>query len=325
MAALVLNTFSVQLQRASLLICTIKIPLLPPEGKDVTTPGITQGIAKIADALTSLEDKGVSALICLKADGNGRVASADVTKCVAPVIHEVDCAPGFDMTSSSLHPQEWKIYSRNHLKALWFARLHLQGLCMSEATTPQLIRASMCLVAGFTNLKKLVLQMALESPDLSPLTQLTCLEEISVVVAGLGNCTELIRHHKHALTHISLSAETWEKSTLRAVSEVIPLQKLVINIQYLSFRSAAIIASMKRPHSIHVVLRLGAGLHALRVLSSPDCKVTDLTVRAFTPAMLQQVGTMHLLASVTLVQCNLQGIVLRCQLNVTHLTLVDCS
>ena len=306
-------------------ICTIKIPLLPPEGKDVTTPGITQGIANIADAQSSLEAKGVSTLICLKADGSGRLASADVTRSVASVIHEVDCAPGFSMTSSALHPVVWKTYSRNHLKALGSARHHLQGLWISEATTPQLTRASMCLVAGFTNLKKLVLQMALESPDLSPLTQLTCLEEISVVVAGLGNCTELIRHHRHALTHISLSAETWEKSTLRAVSDVTSLQKLVINIQYLSFRSAAIIAGIQRPHSIHVVLRVGAGLRALRVLSSPDCKVTDLTMRAFTPAMLQQVGTMHLLTSLTLVQCMLEGTVLRFQPNVMHLTLMDCS
>ena len=291
----------------------------------MTTPGTTEGIAKIAGALSSLKAQGVSALICLKADGNGRTASADVTKTVAPVIHEVDCAPGFSMNTSPLHPQVWKNYSRKHLKALWSARHHLQGLWISEATTPQLTRASMCLVAGFTNLKKLALQMALESPDLSPLTQLTCLEEISVMVAGLGNCTELIRHHKHALTHISLSAETWEKSTLRAVSEVTSLQKLVINIQYLSFRSAAIIASILRPHSIHVVLRVGAGLGALRVLSSSDCRVTDLTMRAFTPAMLQQVGTMHLLTSVTLVQCILEGTVLRFQPNVTHLTLVDCS
>ena len=304
--------------------CTIKIPLLPPDDKNVTAPGITQGIAKIADALSGVEVKGISTVICLKANDGDQLASANVIKSVASVIQEVDCAPGFNMTSTSLDPREWKSLSDHHLRALSSVRHNLQGLCVSGAGRPQLTRDILCLVAGFTNLKKLVLQMARYSPDLSPLTQLTCLEDISVAVPGPCNCAELIRHHKQTLTHISLSAETWGESTLHAVSDVTSLQKLVINIQYLSVSCADIIASMQRPHSIHVVLRLGAELQALHVLSSPECNVTDLTLRAFTPAMLHHVGTMHLLTSLTLVRSIFMETVLQFQPNVTHLTLVDC-
>ena len=310
---------------ASLPVCTIKIPLLPPEDKDITTPGITQGIASIADALSSLEHTGVSTLICLKADDGGQLALADVTKSVASVIQEVECAPGFSMTSSSMNPQDWKSLSKDHLRALWSSRHKLQGLCVSGATTPQLTRGILYLVAGFTNLRKLVLQMALKSPDVSPLTQLTCLEDLSVMIAGVGNYTELISYHKHTLTHISLAAWEWEESTLQAVSDVTSLQKLVINIQFLSSSCAGIIASLQRPHSIHVVLRTGAGSEELRVLSSSESKVTELTMRSFTTAMLQQVGTMHLLTSVTLVWSTVRGTVLQFQPNVTHLTLVNCS
>ena len=316
------------LQNTSFPTCTVKIPLWLLELETASRSGMFQCIDKIADAVSQLRDNGISICIGLQAaDGMG-LPAPDVMKSVASVIHEVDYAQIAAMTSASWLPQGWERFSEAHLWALESARKQMQVLCISDARAAhQFNRESIALVASFRQLKKLALQTKAKSPDLSSLTQLTCLEDISLMVSGHGNCAELIHSQKAKLMHIRLSAIFWEEATYHALSKVTGLQTLAVNVYCLPASSASIIASLQRPHGIHVVLRSGAELwsETLHVLSSASSKVTDLTLRECSPIVLRGLGTMPHLASLTMVRCPIDSRMLQLQPGITHLTLLDCD
>ncbi len=182
-------------------------------------------------------------------------------------------------------------------------------------------------MASFTQLKKLVVQTKAKSPDLSSLTQLKCLEDVSLKISGHGNCAELIHSQQAKLMHIRLSATSWEEATYHALSKVTGLQTLAVNVYSLPASSASVIASLQRPHGIHVVLRNGAEpwRMTLLVLSSAGSKVTDLTLRQCSPTMLGGLGTLPHLASLTIVRSTIDSTMLQLQPGITHLTLLDCD
>ena len=271
---------------------------------------------------------GVSIYISIQAATSIELPAPDVMKSVASVIHEVDYAQPASMTSTSWRPQEYESFSEDHLMALKSARKQMQVLCISDALTAhQFRRESISLVASFRQLKKLVLQTKAESPDLSSLTQLTCLEDVSLKISGQGNCAELIHSQKAKLMHIRLSAISWEEATYHALSKVTGLQTLAVNVYCLPGSSASIIASLQRPHGIHVVLGNGAELwrKTLHALSSAGSKVTDLTLRQCSPSVLEGLGTMPHLASLTIVGFIIDSTMLQFQPSITHLTLLDCG
>ncbi len=97
-------------------------------------------------------------------------------KSMASITQQVEYAQAASMTSAYWTPQEWERFSEDHLLALKSACKQMQVLCISDAlANQQLGRESISLVAGFRQLKKLVLQTKTESPDLSSLTKLTLL------------------------------------------------------------------------------------------------------------------------------------------------------
>ncbi|KAL0030591.1 hypothetical protein WJX79_007705 [Trebouxia sp. C0005] len=274
--------------------CTVKIPLRPPELKASSygvRSGVFQRVDEIAYAVSQLRANGVIIYICIQAAGSTDLPALDVMESVASVIHEVDYAQPASMTSTSWRPKRYERFSEDHLWALESARKQMQVLCISDALTPHQFRGEYIgLVASFRQLKKLVLQTKSASPDLSPLTQLTCLEDVSLRVLGHGNCAELIHNQRHKLVHIRLAATSWAKATYQALSKVIALQTLAVNVLRLTPSSAYAIASLQRPHSIHVVLRkcsdpqrrilkiLSSGSKIQRRFSSqsPDCSISIL-------------------------------------------------
>ncbi len=312
--------------------CTVKIPLWPPASR--TRSGIffdlllRQSIEKIAYAISRLGPSGVSICISIQAAAGRQLPAPDVMESMASVIHEVDFAQIASMTSLSWQPpQRWECFSEGHLQALKSARKQMQVLCISDALTFHysqiaLPPESIALVASFRQLKKLVLRTKSASPDLSSLTHLTCLEDVSLMVSGHGNCAELIHNQRHKLMHIRLSAKSWEMATYQALSKVTALQTLVINDFCLTTSSADIIASLQRPHSIHVVLRKGfdSQRRILQILSSSS-KVTDLTLKDCTPSMMEGLNTMRHLASLSIALLNIQNTKLQFQPGVTSLTL----
>lgn len=311
------------LQNLSVPTCTVKIPLGPLEVKIVSRSGIFQSIDEIAYAVSQLRDNGINVCICLQAAAG--IPAPDVMKSVASVIQEVDYAQISAMSSTFWLPQRWECFSEDHLRALKSARKQMQVLCISGALAAHPFkRASITLVASFRQLNKLVLQTESMSPDLSSLTQLTCLEDVSLMVSGHGNCAELIHSQEHKLRYIRLSATSWAKATYQALSGATALQLLVVNVYCLTTSSADIVASLQRPHSIHVVLRKGsdAQRRILHILSSGSM-VTDLTLRECTSSMLEGLHTMPHLVSLSITGSNINDANLQLQLGVTRLTLLN--
>ena len=317
------------LQSMSFPTCTVKMPLQPPELKAGSRPGIFQSIDEIAYAAFQLRAYGVSICISIQAAAGTQLPPPDVMKSVASVIQAVDYAQVASMTSTSWQPrQRWECFSEGHLWALKSAREQMQVLCISDAlAAPHFKRESIVLVASFRQLKKLVLQTESLSPDLSSLTQLTCLEDVSLKISGHGNCAELIYSQRAKPMHIRLSAISWAEATYHALLKVTGLQTLAVNVYSLPASSASIIASLQRPHGIHVVLRNRAEPwhETLQGLSSASSKVTDLTLRECSPTMLRGLGTMPHLASLTVVRSTIDSTMLQLQASITHLTLVDCD
>ena len=315
------------LQSLSFPTCTVNIPLRPPQLKAASRSGVFQSIDEIAYAVSQLRANGVSIYISIQAATSIELPAPDVMKFVASVIHEVDYAQPASMTSTSWRPQEYESFSEDHLMALKSARKQMQVLCISDALTAhQFRRESISLVASFRQLKKLVLQTESMSPDLSSLTQLTCLEDVSLMVSGHGNCAELIHNQRHKLIHIRLSATSWAQATYQALSKVTALQTLAVNVYRLTTNSADVIASLQRPHSIHVVLRKGSDpqRRILHILSSGS-KVTDLTLKDCTSSMLEGLSTMRHLVSLSIARSNIKDTNLQFQPGVTHLTLLSCG
>ncbi|DBA77938.1 TPA: hypothetical protein ACH3X2_008359 [Trebouxia sp. C0005] len=308
--------------------CTVKIPLRPPELKASSygvRSGVFQRVDEIAYAVSQLRANGVIIYICIQAAGSTDLPALDVMESVASVIHEVDYAQPASMTSTSWRPKRYERFSEDHLWALESARKQMQVLCISDALTPHQFRGEYIgLVASFRQLKKLVLQTKSASPDLSPLTQLTCLEDVSLRVLGHGNCAELIHNQRHKLVHIRLAATSWAKATYQALSKVIALQTLAVNVLRLTPSSAYAIASLQRPHSIHVVLRKCSDpqRRILQILSSGS-KVTDLTLKDCTSSMLEGLSTMHSLVSLCIASSNVNDTNLQFQPGVRHLTLLS--
>ncbi|DBA98708.1 TPA: hypothetical protein ACH3X1_014481 [Trebouxia sp. C0004] len=304
--------------------CTVKIPLRPPELKAVSRSLVFQNIDEIAYAVSQLRANGVSIYISMQAADSIDLPAPDVMKSMASVIHEVDYAQPASMTSTSWQPEAYESFSEDHLRALKSAHKQMQVLCISDALTAhQFRREYISLVASFRQLKKLVLQTKSASPDLSSLTQLTCLEDVSLMVSGHGDCAELIHNQRHKLVHIRLSATSWAKATYQALSKVTALQTLAVNVYCLTTSSADVIASLQRPHSIHVVLRKGSDpqRRTLQILSSAGSKVTDLTLRQCSPTVLGGLGTMPHLAF----RSTIDSTMLPFQPGIIHLTLLDCD
>ncbi len=315
------------LQSMSFPTCTVKIPLWSPELEFVLSRfGAFQSIDKIAYAVSRIRNNGIS--VCISLQAAAGIPAPDVLKSVAPVIHAVDYAQIAAMTSTSRLPQGWERFSEAHLRALKSARKQMQVLCISDALAAHHFnRESIALVASFRQLKKLVLQTKSVSPDLSSLTQLTCLEDVSLMVSGHGNCAQLIHNQRHKLRYIRLSATSWAKATYHALAKVIALQTLVVNVYRLTTSSAGTIASLQRPPSIHVVLRKGSDPHPRRILQflSSDSKVTELTLKDCTRSMLEGLNTMRHLASLKIVKSNIKDTNLQFQPGITHLTLLSCG
>lgn len=313
------------LQSLSFPSCTVKIPLWPPELKAESRSDVFQSIDEIAYAVSQLKAHGVSISISIQAFAGIDLPAPKVIKSVASVIREVDFARIASMTSTSWQPRRWECFSEAHLRALKSARRQMQVLCISDALAAHHFnRKSIALVASFTQLKKLVLQTESTPPDLSSLTQLTCLEDISLMVSGHGNCAGLIHRQRHKLVHIRLSATSWAKATYHALAKVTALQTLVVNVYRLTTNSADIIASLQRPPSIHVVLRKGSDpqRRILQILSSGST-VTDLTLRECTSSMLEGLHTMPHLVCLSIARSNINDTNLHFQPGVTHLTLLN--
>ncbi len=305
--------------------CTVNIPLWPPELKAGSRSDLFQSIDEIAYAVSQLRAYGVSISITTQAVAGVDLPAPNVIKSVASVIREIDFAQIASMTSTSWQPRRWECFSEAHLRALKSARRQMQVLCISDALAAHPFnRNSIALVASFTQLKKLVLQTESMPPDHSSLTQLTCLEDISLMVSGHGNCAGLIHRQRHKLVHIRLSATSWAKASYHALAKVTALHTLVVNVYRLTTSSAEIIASLQRPPSIHVVLRNGSGpqRRVLQILSSGSA-MTDLTLRECTSSMLEGLCTMPHLSSLSIAMSNINDANLHLQPCVTHLTLLN--
>ncbi len=284
-----------------------------------------QSIDEIAYAVSQLRDNSISVCISLQAADGMNLPAPDVMKSVASVIHEVNYARIAAMTSTSWLPERWERFSEAHLRALKSARKRLQVLCISDAhAAHHFRRESVALVLSFTQLRKLVLQTKAESPDLSFLTYLTHLEDVSLMVSGHGNCAKLIHNQRHKLRYIRLSATSWAEATYQSLLGATALQALVVKVYRLTTRSADIIASLQRAHSIHVVLRKGSDpqRRILHILSSGST-VTDLTLRECTSSMLEGLRTMPHLVSLGIARSNINDANLQFQPGVTHLTLLS--
>ena len=144
------------------------------------------------------------------------------------------------------------------------------------------------------------------------------------MVSGQGDCAKLIQGQRAKLMHIRLSATSWAEATYQALSKVTGLQTLAVNVYRLTISSAEIIASLPRPHSIHVVLRKGSDpqRRILHILSSGST-VTDLTLRECTSSMLEGLRTMPHLVSLSIARSNINDANLQFQPGVTHLTLLS--
>ena len=186
--------------------CTVKIPLWPLELETVSRSGIFQSIDEIAYAVSQLRDNGISVCISLQAADGINLPAPDVMRSVASVVHEVDYAQIAAMTSTSWQPQGWERFSEDHLRALKSARKRLQVLCISDALAAHYFeRESISLVASFTQLKKLVLQTKVKSPDLSSLTQLKLLEDQSHDIRARRLCKADPQPESQAYAHPAVS------------------------------------------------------------------------------------------------------------------------
>ena len=146
------------------------------------------------------------------------------------------------------------------------------------------------------------------------------------MVSGQGDCAKLIQGQRAKLMHIRLSATSWAEATYHALSKVTGLQTLAVNVHCLTTSSADSIASLQRPHGIHVVLRKSSDSQRSMLQSLSGCsKVTELTLIECTFSILEGLGTMPHLTSLTIVRSAIDSTMLQLQPGITHLTLLDCD
>ncbi|KAL3136105.1 hypothetical protein ABBQ32_007127 [Trebouxia sp. C0010 RCD-2024] len=205
--------------------CQVLIQLQAP--KAASLPTLKQKVAKLVEAIAQLASRNIIVCIGLDAGRTGALPSPVFLNKLAPILDQLDC-----LTS----------LTNRHIRALLPSTSHISSLSVSRrrlcTAGYHQYDSSLHLLASFTNLQQLELHLDTGEgpPHLSPLKGL--LEFHLTVQRHDSNCSNILKSNKDSLRHVSLTAQSWDDRTYRALLNLFKLRTFSLQVEQLRHGNA---------------------------------------------------------------------------------------